>query len=185
MKKIILFTILLLSFYSLNAQPIPECNSETGIKIALKGNDELTCSLSPSFDIKDSLGIAYFKFNIYKNITDAGDETWKGRKVYLKDSVYTHKIRDVDKMVIYVAKFDRKERIRFYLEIPEFKKGSFFIDVTKIDETNYDKMKSTKYHRGSDTTQGFDITPEKWTEMKKMGRLIVFYQYANKRSLIS
>ncbi|TPG40864.1 hypothetical protein [Flavobacterium pectinovorum] len=180
MKKLILFTILLISFYSLNAQPLHECYSETGIKIALKGNEELQCSLSPSFNlndcffidpsyIKDSLGIAYFKIKIYKNITDASDDTWKGKKIYLKDSVYIHKIRDVDKMVIYVAKFDKNERISFYLEISEFKKGSFFIDASKIDTVKYERMKSVEYHRGSDTIQGFDITPEKWTEIKKWG----------------
>lgn len=176
-KTTTIFIALLFSFYSLNAQPIHECYSETGIKITLKGNDELNCSLSPSFDvndcffihksyIKDSLGITYFKFNIYKNMIDASDDTWKGKKMYTKDSVYTHKVRDVDKMIIYVGNFDRNDHISFYLEIPEFKKGSFYIDVKKNDG-----KEDVYYHEYNNNfgAPPYDITPEKWSDIKEWG----------------
>ena len=164
MKKLILFTVLLFSFYSLNAQPIHECYSEIGTKIVLKGSDELICSLSTKFnlndcffisksDIKDSLGITYFKFAIYKNIIDALDDRWKGKKMYSKDSVYTYKVRDVAKMIIYVGNVDRYLPTTFSLKISEFKKGSFFLDAKK----NEDGLDGPPY----------DITPKEWSEIKK------------------
>ncbi|MCP2028809.1 hypothetical protein L1276_003980 [Flavobacterium sp. HSC-32F16] len=175
-KTITIFIALLFSFYSLNAQPGDQsCYSERGIKIILEGSDELilspttplsinNCFFIPKSTIKDSLGITYFKLTIYKNIIDASDDTWKGKKMYTKDSVYTYKVRDVDKMMIYVGNFDRNDHISFELEIPEFKKGTFFIDVKKNDG-----MKGVYYdeYKNSDGAPSYDITPKEWSEIKK------------------
>jgi hypothetical protein len=172
-----IFIALLFSFYSLNAQPGDNnCYSEKrGIKIILKGIEELilsptmplsinNCFFLSKSTIKDSLGITYFKLTIYKNMIDASDDKFKGRKMYTKDSVYTHKVRDVDKMMIYIENFNRNDNISFYLEIPEFKKGSFFIDVKKDDG-----MEGVYYDEYNNNfgAPAYDITPKEWSEIKK------------------
>lgn len=176
-KKITIFTSLFFSFYFLKAQPIDECTSKRGIKIILKGSEELilsptlpldinNCLFIPKATIKDSLGVTYFKLSIYKNIVDASDDTLKGKKMYTKDSIYTYKVRDVAKMIIYVGNFDRNDHISFYLEIPEFQKGSFFIDVKKNDG-----MEGVYYDEYNNNfgAPSYAITPKEWSEIKKWG----------------
>jgi hypothetical protein len=163
MKKLILFTTLLFSFYFSNAQPIPDCaRNITDSKIFLEGPNELLCDLTKygaypsdlsgcfvidSYRIKDSLNTRYFKINIYKDIYNYSNSSKK----------------DIDKMEVYFFNVMNKN-FNYYLIVPDFKKGSFFIDVSKTHKIKYVECQMCRQ-----SIQAFDITPEKWSEIKKWG----------------
>jgi hypothetical protein len=161
MKKPAFLIVLLLSSFLLNAQPIPDCaESSVSKRLFLKGNEELLCDLEwsgakPSsingcraistYRIKDSLSSNYFIMNVYKNIKDFSDDIWKREKV--------------DKMQVYFVNNVNEKSFNYFLEIPEFKKGIYFIDVSKGN-----KVKKMNCQMCRDSIDAIDITPQNWTE---------------------
>jgi hypothetical protein len=174
MKKLVLI-ISLFSFFLSNAQPVPDCaKNSASTRLFLKGSDQLFCDLGhaiPSYinecfaiypyQIKDKRSINYFKINVYKNINDFSDDSWNRKKEakmnVLKSVNDSSNGKKAIKMEIYFVNIIKKDSFNFYLEIPEFKEGAYFIDVSKIK-----KIKKVECPMCIDSIDATDITPDKW-----------------------
>ena len=164
MKKLISIIFYIFSSSLIHSQPIPDCaknsvNNKLFIKskINLFCNDldnssyldsTTTCHVVPNFKIKDSLGNIFFELKFYKSISDFSDAHWKNKKVTM--------------MKIYFNNLNSIDSINLYLEIPKFKEGTFFIDVSKKR-----KIKKVNCYMCKDSIEAIDITPKKWCKRKK------------------
>ncbi len=162
-KLVLIISLLWLTFS--NAQPIPACAKNlASTRLFLYSSDQqLLCDLVrygaiPSrvsgcfvihpYQMKDRQNTICFKVNVYNNIEDFSDDSWKRKKV--------------TKMEIYFVNIIKKDSFNFYLEIPEFKEGIYFIDVSKKN-----KIKIVNCYMCKDSINAIDITPHKWEKRKK------------------
>ena len=158
MKKLISIIFYIFSSSLIHSQPIPDCAKNSAFKIIfIDGNKEIICDLVQGnsipneindcfaihhYQIKDTLNITYFKFNIYKNIND-----------------YSNKKNNMEINIINLSK---KKSFDLYLEIVEFKQGIYFIDVSKKR-----KIKKVNCYMCKDSIEAIDITPKKWYKRRK------------------
>jgi hypothetical protein len=169
MKKNLYLLIVLLQFFLTNAQPNPKfsCARESVFtKLFMYGNKDFYCNLSiinslqfsninncfaiNEIQIRDSLITNYFKIDVYKSLSNFFDDTQRNVKT--------------NKMEFFLINFNRNDLINYYLEIPEFKKGIYFVDVSKKGT-----LKKVRCHECKDSVVNtIDITPQKWVKCKKL-----------------
>ncbi|MEN2400898.1 hypothetical protein GKZ90_0014025 [Flavobacterium sp. MC2016-06] len=164
MKKLILFIYFVSLSLISQAQSIPDCaKNSVNSRLFLNGPHTLLCdsissNASPSninqcfairsYQIRDTLNINYFKIYIYKNINDFANK----------------KKKKTPKMEIYFTNIIDKDSFNYYLDISKFKKGSFFINVSKKNN-----VKAVECVMCRDSIKVFDVTPKNWSEIKKWG----------------
>ena len=65
-------------------------------------------------------------------------------------------------MQIFLTYLKEENSFDYYLNIPKFKEGIYFIDVSKKR-----KIKKVNCYMCRDTIDSIDITPKKWCKRKK------------------
>jgi hypothetical protein len=94
-------------------------------------------------DIKDSLSTKLFKIEIYQS-----------GKYFPK--------KNGKKMEIFLTHLIVENSFNYYLNIPKFKEGIYFIDVSKLR-----KIKKVNCQMCRDTIEAIDVTPKKWCPKKR------------------
>ena len=146
--RYVLFNIcLILTFYG-KAQPVPDCDKiSTNKRIFVKSQQDLIIDLrvgnaSPYginkdtncfkigyYDIKDSLRTFFFDFKIYKTIRDFSDNFWDHKEVpNMHFYFYNLNLKDT------IGHHYYKDSFNYYIEIPEFSAGEYWIDVSNCKE---------------------------------------------------
>lgn len=176
-KKLLIY-IVLINFSFVIAQPIPDCAKNTvNKKLFLKSNNNLLgyplSKSNPSIinqniecfslqnKVKDSLGLYYYKINVYKKINDFSNDFWTRRRLTIYNNDDARKRKKVSKMEIYLINFTNKDSFNLYLDIPKFKKGNYIIDVSKKSKT-----KKVSCQMCKDSINAIDVSPNDWCEMK-------------------
>lgn len=145
--RYVLFNIcLILSFYC-KAQPVPDCDKiRTNKRIFVKSQQDLIVDLrvgnaSPHginkdtncfkigyYDIKDSLGKIFFDFKIYKTSSDFSDDVWEDKDVpNMRIYIYGLNLKDI-------TNHYNNDTFTYYIEIPEFLEGEYWIDVSNCKD---------------------------------------------------
>lgn len=184
MKKIIYTaSLVVISILFVHAQPKPDC-AGTGAKkrLFVKSKENLLSDLvimtaSPSdidstincftignYKIKDSIGSIFFDLKIYKTIADFSDDHWHRKKVECMH-IYIKGLNFTDSANKYF-----KDTFTYYIEIPKFLNGEYWIDVSKITNNLFSvpcgECIENHYSRGKYIT-AMNITPNKWRKKKK------------------
>ncbi len=169
MKKLLFSIFFLVSLFA-NAQPVSDCarvsrrifiNSDSDEEFLVLINSRiyegqirassheigfvlpsiLQCFIVVKLEEND-MQSKFFKMEVYSN------QSWP-------------KIHD-KKMAIYVSGIKpEKDSFDFYLNIPKFKEGIYFIDVSKLKKT-----KTVHCDMCRDSIESIDISPRKWRKRK-------------------
>jgi hypothetical protein len=169
MKYILSYIFVMLEVLG-NAQPLPDCSSTTTNKLLfIKSNQKLSSNLTHGnigysnldsitncftidySDIKVGLNKIYFDFKVYKTITDY-DLDHNQKKLTQFMHIYIGGLNFKDSVNKYY-----NDIFTYYLNIPGFKEGTYFIDVSKKS-----KIKKVMCRMCRDSIDATDITPDKW-----------------------
>ena len=169
MKYLLSYIFLVVEVFC-NAQPLPDCAKTTTNKLLfIKSSENLVSDLTvgntqPSYldsitscfridysDVKVGLNSIYFDFKIYKNNIDYFYR-YKKSKQFMH--VYMRGLNFKDSKNRFY-----NDTFKYYLYIPKFKEGIYYIDVSKKK-----KIKKVICQMCIDSIKAIDITPEIWSK---------------------
>jgi hypothetical protein len=129
MRKLLIY-FALIKFNFIVAQPISECVDITK-RLFLTCNNDTLLYLT-DFNIPEAIGLKESCFRI-RDIKDSLSTKLFVIEIYQSDK-YFHK-KNEKEMKIFLTNLIVENSFNYYLNIPEFIEGTFFIDVSKKKKT--------------------------------------------------
>jgi len=116
------------------------------------------------YKIIDSLGYLFFDFKIYQTIYDFSDDVWRNKNVE-NMHIYVNGLMFKDSTNKYY-----KDTFTYYLEIPKFYNGDYWIDVSKVSKDNLISVPCRECIENHDSwgeyINALNITPVDWDSIK-------------------